>query len=84
MKAQPDFICAICLRTVCGRWGAQRGPDRALPPLCRYCEQSYTAGVGKPSAGSFRDRREVMRGFALAEALRCEAMQKTWERRYGA
>jgi hypothetical protein len=77
-----DFDCAICQRQICMRWNFT-GPTMTIPPICRLCEDWYTRGVGKPTAGSFRDRREVMRGFAIAEALHSAAGSKRWSETYG-
>lgn len=85
-SASEDFTCAICCRVVDMRWNFGRGPGRrgaTLPPLCAYCEGSYTQGVGKPSSGSFADRRTAMQIAALAEGLRTEAARKSWPRSWG-
>lgn len=75
----PDFVCAICQRNVDMRWAGFRvRKDTPLAPFCVYCEQQYSAGIGQTQHGSFRDRREVKRGFAIAEALHCAAMQQKW------
>lgn len=71
------FECAVCRREISLRWN-RRGQDEIIPPICRSCEQEYARGIGPPRHGAFRDRREVMRGFALAEALRCEAAWMQW------
>jgi hypothetical protein len=63
------------------RW-ERRGPDRAIPPICTSCEKWHSEGVGKPAGGSFRDRREVRRGVALANALHDEAARKQWGDKY--
>jgi hypothetical protein len=76
-----DFDCAICLRRVCMRWTAGRRFD-PVAPLCRWCEQTYGGNGRGQSAGSFRDRREVIRGIALSEALRSEAAQQNWRQRH--
>lgn len=74
-----DFTCAICQRKVDMRWAGFRvRKDTPLPPFCTYCEHQYTQGIGRPQHGSFRDRREVIRGFAIAEALNAAAMHKKW------
>ncbi len=72
-----DYVCAICQRLVSTRWNI-RGRTQSIPPFCGSCEHEYTRGIGQPRHGSFRDRREVMRGFAIAEALHNAAMQKKW------
>lgn len=64
------------------RWNFGRGRDQILPPICRYCESVYARGVGAPHAGAFRDRREVLRGLVVAEALHCEAARKMWSAQY--
>lgn len=78
------FVCAICERMQDDPYASvRRGPDRAIPPICRYCEGDFTRGKGRPHGGSFRDRREVMRIFALAEALLRAATTKQWSKQYG-
>lgn len=72
-----DFTCAICRRTVSMRWN-RVGPNECIPPVCRSCEVTYAQGIRKPVAGSYRDRRMVTQGFALAEALRVDAAHKKW------
>lgn len=72
-----DFTCAICRRTISMRWN-RMGPGEIIPPVCLYCEGDFTRGVRKPEAGSFRDRRMVTQGLALAEALRTAAAHKKW------
>lgn len=79
--ADEAFCCAICTRIINLRWN-RRGRDEELPPVCIGCERQYTEGVGKPAHGSFRDRREVMRGFALAEALHTAAAHQQWSARW--
>ncbi|RSU58595.1 hypothetical protein BRX36_20240 [Sphingomonas sp. S-NIH.Pt1_0416] len=74
----PDFECAICQRMVDMRWHVRASAKSSMEPICAACEAEYSKGIAKPKHGAFRDRREVMRGFALAEALRCAAMQKEW------
>lgn len=75
--APGDFTCAICERAVSTRWNGS-GPRSIIPPLCLYCEGDYSRGRGKAVAGSYRDRRFVAQGHALAEALRCEAARQHW------
>lgn len=75
--AEPDFTCAICQCNVEMRWSMGRRFD-PLAPICRYCEMEYGGNGRGQSGGAFRDRREVVRGMALAEALRCEAAQQKW------
>lgn len=84
--ADDCFHCAICERIVEMRWNRYPGPDAVIPPLCNWCERDYSRGIGKPSHGAFRDRREVMRGFALAEALLTTANRQQWQwrKRYAA
>jgi len=76
------FTCAICERQIDTRWNM---PGRAMtiPPFCQGCEHQYTQGIGMPTAGSFRDRRQVQRGFAIAEALHSAAAQKRWSDNHG-
>lgn len=81
---QHEFTCAICQRIVDMRWNhLRKGLNRIEPPVCRPCEREYARGIGKPTAGSFKDRRNIEQGVALAEALRCEAARKTWSTHYG-
>ena len=79
--AEQDFICAICERNICMRWNT-RGRDRQVSPICTYCENWYSEGVGKPAAGSFMDRRMVTRGIALTVALHDMAARQQWEPRH--
>lgn len=83
MSEHPDFCCVICERQVNTRWSSV-GPTEELPPVCRYCEKTYAEGVGKATAGSFRDRRNAIRIYALAEALHTTAMQIHWSTKYAA
>lgn len=76
------FTCVICRHSVDMRWNHLRGPGQIVPPICLSCERSYSHGVGKPKGGTFRDRRNVMRGVALAEALHSEAARQNWKARY--
>lgn len=73
----PDFICAICKRTIEMRWN-RPGRSQIIPPICLYCEGEYSRGLGKPKEGSPRDRRVVAQGLALSEALRAEAARMSW------
>jgi len=57
---------------------SHRGRCETIKPVCWSCECDYSKGVGKPLGGTFRDRRNVARGIALAEALHCEAVRQTW------
>ena len=75
-----DFVCVVCERAVDMRWSLRPHRHSSIKPICSYCEDQYTQGVGKPKHGSFRDRREVMRGLALAEALRTTAAHMKWNR----
>mgnify|MGYP001758574395 FL=1 len=83
ISQEPDFCCVICERKVNTRW-CSVGRDEEVPPVCRYCERQYAEGVGKPAAGSFRDRRNAMRIYALAEALHTAAMRIQWSTQYAA
>ncbi len=74
-----NFHCAICQREICMRWN-RPGRETQLPPFCRYCEHQHTQGIGMPRGGSFRDRREVQRGFAISEALNAAAHAKQWSK----
>lgn len=79
--SEEDFTCAICQRSICMRWPG-RGRDAQIAPVCTYCERSYSEGRGKPTAGSFMDRRMVVRVIALAEALHDAAARMQWEPRH--
>lgn len=84
MRSPPaDFICIACECNVDRRWWQPRDRTRSLPPICSYCEHHYTTGIGKPTHGSFMDRRNAMRIAALAECLRGTAAAKEWGSRYG-
>ena len=72
-----DFDWAICQSRVDMRWSRYRH-DGPIAPVCRRCETYYGRHRSVPMAGAFRDRREVRRGLALSEALRCEAAQQKW------
>ena len=72
-----DFRCAICQRDICMRWNGP-GRDEIIAPLCTGCERWHAEGIGKPFGGSLRDRREVRRGIALANALHDEAARQRW------
>jgi hypothetical protein len=73
-----DFTCVVCQRNIEMRWN-HLGRNQILPPLCAICESRYSEGIGRPAHGAFRDRREAIRIYALAEALHCEAAQKKWK-----
>ena len=77
---EADFECGICGRMIEMRWNFRA---RIIPPICPPCEDSYSSRRGVPRYGSFRDRREVMRGFAVTEALLSTASIKQWEARHG-
>jgi len=74
------FTCAICRRDV-HDYSCRNGRDRALSPLCRYCEGYY--GDTKPGDGAFMDRRVAVQISALANALRSEAGIREWSARHG-
>lgn len=79
-----DFICAVCQHPVSMTWN-RRGPDEIIPPLCRWCEGHYGRRDWRmDGAGTFRDRRIVRQGLALAEALASHASVKEWEGRHAA
>lgn len=79
MKREDDFTCAACERRVSMQFVYKLGaPWSPLPPLCVSCERDYSRGVGKPSGGSYRDRRQAIQLLALSEALRCEAARQSW------
>ena len=84
LKPQPDFVCAICQRNIDMRWkfGSRRRANETLPPLCGSCEHLYSQGVGKPSGGTFLDRRMAAQVLALATALHDEAARQQWGHRY--
>jgi hypothetical protein len=82
--SRDEFMCAICQRQVDTRWNhLRKGLNRIEPPVCCPCEREYSRGIGKPASGSFKDRRNVAQGVALAEALRCEAARMTWSATHG-
>ena len=76
------FVCAICQNEKSLRWNVS-GRTKTIPPICFHCETHYGGKSGHLQSGSFRDRREVTRGLALAEALRCAASHKKWSKIYG-
>lgn len=78
-----DFTCAICERRINMRFNRYWKKDAHIAPICHGCEIWYAKGVGKPTAGTFMDRRNVRRGFAIAEALRTEAAHATWSAQHG-
>jgi hypothetical protein len=76
------FLCVICESEV-RDYPHRNGRDRHLSPICRYCEGFWTQRVGKPSGGSFMDRRKSMQIFALAEALHSKAAAIQWGAQHG-
>lgn len=83
-----DFTCAICQReaTNCWNWSPK---DYERAPVCKSCERGHTGwpfrrGVQPPKHGSFRDRREAVRIFALADALHDEAARMDWNKTHAA
>jgi len=80
MASEP-FVCAICEREIEMRWNTH-GPDRVVPPVCRYCESHYGSRT-KLTAGSFMDRRKAKQIGALAEALSGKAHCMQWSQRHG-
>ena len=80
---EEDFTCAICQRSISMRWN-HRGRDRQISPVCTHCESWYSEGIGKPTAGSFMDRRMVARGLALSVALHDTAARQKWEPHHAA
>lgn len=76
----PSFDCAICERHIENRWP---GPRQiwSLPPVCRYCETTWSARV--VPKGAFRDRRVVAQISALANALESAALHQQWGGLYG-
>lgn len=83
ISSEPDFCCVVCLRNVDTRWNYV-GRDEEVAPVCRWCERDYSEGMGKPAAGSFRDRRNAVRIYVLAEALHTAAMRIQWSNRHAA
>ena len=81
ISQEPDFCCAICERKVSTRF-CSVGRDEELAPVCRWCERDYAEGTGKPTVGSFRDRRNAIRIYVLAEALHTAAMRIQWSTQY--
>ncbi|HLY89066.1 MAG TPA: hypothetical protein VKQ27_08785 [Acetobacteraceae bacterium] len=79
--SKAGFTCVICQRFICTRWNMP-GRVSQIEPVCTGCEGQYTQGIGKPTDGSFRDRRNVIRGFSLAEALHDEAARQNWSKRH--
>jgi hypothetical protein len=78
-----DFTCAICQRNVDMRFNRYWRKEAHIAPICRNCEIWYAAGQGKPTGGTFMDRRNVTRGLAITEALRTEAATKAWRTQHG-
>lgn len=79
----PDvlFTCSICGHDV-APFGFNRGPDKQMAPVCRYCTEHY-AGRSPMQGGSFADRRKAKQILALSEALNSAAHIKKYEARYG-
>lgn len=74
------FVCAICTRQIAvDPW--LKGRDRAIAPICRFCEREYSDRV--PAAGAFMDRRKAAHISALTNALCGKAHIKEWEQRHG-
>lgn len=73
------FVCAICQHSVNTTWPAPRQIS-PLPPVCRYCEQTW--GGRPPNKGAFKDRRVAAHIHAIAEALETEARHQHY-RRFG-
>lgn len=80
---EPDFTCAICQRPVSMHWNQPGRVGAIIPPICLYCEGVFSERVGKPTAGSMRDRRMVTQGVALTEALRTAVAHRTWGGSFG-
>lgn len=78
MRPDVGFTCVICQHDSSLRWNSPNRRDTIIPPICTFCEGHYTDGIGLPSRGAFRDRREVKRGFAVAEALHTAARLDKW------
>ncbi len=76
-----DFLCAICQRTIIGRWNG-KGPTQQLAPVCIVCESEYSKGAWIPNKGAFRDRRVARQIAALSKALSCEAAHMEWRLRW--
>lgn len=75
------FVCALCQREV-RDYPNRNGRDRALEPICRYCEGAYTQRIGGLKNGAFMDRRKARQIAALAEALGGEAYSRDWESKH--
>jgi len=76
MSERPEqFDCAICERRIDNRWP---GSKKMWPiqPLCRYCEEKWSAGA--PAHGAFRDRRVARQISALANAIDTAAHHQKW------
>lgn len=69
----PPFDCVICERHIENRWPGAR-QTWSLPPVCRYCEQEWSARP--PQHGAFRDRRIAAQISAIASALDAKAHQQ--------
>jgi len=74
------FTCISCQRDVVD-YPNRNGRDRAIEPLCKYCEGSY--GERLPQSGAFMDRRIAGQISALANVLHTRAMSIEWSGRYG-
>lgn len=81
------FRCAACQRDVKIPWyGGWDARAREIAPICQSCENDYTVTsiyprdrrVRPPTGGHFRDRREAMRLYAMADCLHCEALRLQW------
>ena len=88
-EAPADFACAICGQHISNRWNYSPR-DYERPPICHSCENisGYDwAGRPKlrtfPKGGTHRDRRQVMRIGALADAIAHEATHQQWSERHG-
>ena len=84
-SAYEPFTCAICTRHFdCSEPYFINTRSAPISPVCLSCE--YTWGqhaIGKVDGGSFRDRRIVRLGAALADALSAHCYRKLDGGRYG-
>lgn len=91
-EASASFSCVCCgsHRNGINVYAARTGRDREIAPICLSCERtaSYdwtgrarTRNVG--TAGTFMDRRNIMRGAALADHLAAEASRIAWREQHG-
>jgi hypothetical protein len=81
--SEEDFTCAICERNISMRFNVyHNGRNKQHPPICTGCETEHGRNIGKPDSGSFMDRRMVVRGNAIAQALHSAALRQKWSKHY--